>query len=188
MSLRVTEVNVEQQVKVPALGWLARLYLWACEQLYDELAWWYDVVSWVVSLGHWRSWQTGVWGEVNGQDILEIGAGTGALMVQGAQRGFGVVGVDNSSAMLTVAQRRLVNAHVTSPLLQGDGRTLPLRDQTFDTVVATFPARYIFDPATLAEMRRVLRKGGRLVILGLWVELHLGKIWPMVTPILWTTQ
>ena len=176
MRLKVTEVNVERNAVVPARGWLARLYLWACERLYAKLAWGYDVVSWLVSLGNWRRWQAGVWQEVRGQKVLEIGAGTGALLVQGTRRGLSLVGVDRSPAMLAVAQRRVAKEGIPARLIQGDGRALPLAAQAFDTVMATFPAGYIFDAATLAEMRRVLHDPGRLVILGLWVELHLGQV------------
>jgi ubiquinone/menaquinone biosynthesis C-methylase UbiE len=150
--------------------------LWACERLYDELAWFYDLVSWLVSAGHWRRWQAGIWQEVRGTRVLEAGCGTGAMVVQGAQRGLSMVGVDRSPAMLAVANKRIRQLQSDGQLLLGDGRALPLQHGSFDSVMATFPAGYILDPTTLAEMRRVLRPGGKVVILGLWVELHLGKV------------
>lgn len=168
------QVNVSQKGGVPKRGWLIRAYLWACEVLYHQLAWGYDVVSWVVSAGHWRRWQRGVWQEVRGTHVLEIGCGTGAMIVDGVARGFAVVGVDRSSAMLAVAQNRLVNWGGQCPLLQGDGRALPFGDGAFETVMATFPAGYILDEIALSEIHRVLTNGGRLVLLGMWVELRLG--------------
>lgn len=170
------EVNVEARGTVPAASWLARLYLWACNLLYSDLAWWYDRVSWLVSGGHWRRWQAGVWDEVRGNDVLEVGFGTGALLVQGAQRGYVMTGLDRSDEMQVVARHRLANAGIQARLLQGDGRALPLTTQAFDTAMATFPAGYILEGETLAEIHRVLRKEGRLVILGLWVEMHLGVL------------
>lgn len=176
MRRRVIEVNVDEKGIVPPQPWLARAYLWACERLYAEMAWTYDVVSWLVSGGQWRRWQASVWREVIGKDVLELGSGTGVLLAQGAARGHTVVGVDRSPEMLAVAQRRLTKASLLSAMVQGDGRALPLQDQVFDTVMATFPAGYILDVATLAEIRRVVRDGGRLVIVGLWVEVHVGAL------------
>ena len=176
MRRRVIEVNVPGKGIVPPQSWLARAYLWACERLYAEMAWSYDLVSWLVSGGHWRRWQASAWNQVIGQDILELGCGTGALLVQGVDRGYRGIGVDRSPAMLAVAQRRLAAAGVDVAMMQGDGSALPLPGQLFDSVVATFPAGYILDVATLGEIRRVLRDGGRLVIVGLWVELHLGAL------------
>lgn len=174
MRLGFKEVNVTSPVAVPQEGWLVRLYLWLCERLYHELAWGYDLVSWAVSLGQWRQWQNGVWREVRGHVVMDLGCGTGAMIVAGVRRGLAMTGVDHSAAMLAVAQRRLTGEELESPLLRGDGRKLPLRDGAFDTVMATFPAGYILDGETLAEVRRVLAPGGRLVILGLWVQLHAG--------------
>lgn len=170
------EVNVEARSTVPAASWLVSLYLWACDLLYSDLAWWYDRVSWLVSGGRWQRWQAGVWDEVHGNDILEVGFGTGALLVHGAKRGFVMFGLDRSAEMQEVARNRLASAGAQARLLQGDGRALPLAEQAFDTAMATFPAGYIFEGETLAEIHRVLRTGGRLVILGLWVELHLGAL------------
>lgn len=171
------QVNVIRNSAVPKQGWLVRAYIWACEVLYHELAWWYDVVSWCVSAGQWRRWQRGIWQEVGGRRVLEIGCGTGAMMVDGASRGVVVTGVDRSSEMLAVAQARLMKHGVTScALLQGDGRVLPFGDGTFDGVFATFPAGYIFEQATLTELHRVLASGGRMVLLGIWVDFRLGAL------------
>src|SRR5215210_4684678 len=108
MLLRGQEVNEEQRATVPPLRtWrqlLQLLYLWACERLYDELAWWYDGVSWLVSAGHWRCWQAAVWNEVRGHSVLEMGFGTGELIKQGMARGFSMVGIDRSAAMQAVAR------------------------------------------------------------------------------------
>lgn len=170
------QVNVPQERVVPRQGWLVRAYLWACEVLYHQLAWGYDVVSWLVSAGHWRRWQRGVWQEVRGQRVLEVGCGTGAMVVEGLARGFDVVGVDRSSPMLAVAQARLVERGKLCPLLQGDGRELPFAEGTFEAVIATFPAGYILELTTLSEIHRVLDQEGQLVLLGLWVDLRLGLL------------
>src|SRR3954471_24416179 len=107
MRSRFKEVNVKQKVKVPSRGWLANIYLWACERLYYEFAWAYDLVSWVVSASHWRRWQALVWRYIGGKKILEVGCGTGAIVLQGEHLGYTMTGVDRSPAMVALAQRRL---------------------------------------------------------------------------------
>lgn len=176
MRLSSKEVNVVQKIVVPQMDWLVRVYLWLCERLYHELAWGYDGISWLVSGGRWRRWQAGVWREIRGRSVLEMGFGTGELLVQGAPRNLQMVGIDRSPTMLAVASMRAQRAGIPICAIQGDGRILPFADAIFDTVVATFPAGYILAAETLVEMQRVLQPGGRVVLLGLWVELRLGKL------------
>ncbi len=143
-----------------------RAYLWACERLYAEFAWSYDTVAWGVSRGHWAAWRRGVLPWVQGSDVLEIGFGTGALLREMAAAGWQVTGVERSSAM----QRQAARGAGRRPLrIQAAAQQLPLSAATYDSVVATFPAPYIVDAATMAEVARVLKPGGRLVIGGLWV-------------------
>lgn len=54
-------------------------YYWLAERLYNELAWAYDPVSWLVSLGQWDVWRKGALDYLTGKRILEIGFGTGEL-------------------------------------------------------------------------------------------------------------
>ena len=58
----------------------------------------------------------------------------------------------------------------------GTGSNYRLPTAAFDTVLATFPAGYVLEESTLREARRVLTKEGRLVILGLWVQVDLGGL------------
>ena len=61
--------------------------------------------------------------------------------------------------------------HAALQGLQGKGSGAPISDAGFDSVVSTFPSDYITDPQTLAELARVLRPGGRLVVvLGGWLH------------------
>jgi ubiquinone/menaquinone biosynthesis C-methylase UbiE len=160
------------------MTWLGRLYMWATHRLYDELAWAYDVVSWCVSLGHWSGWRRAALHHVEGRRILELGFGTGELLSEMAEHGLEPVGLDASAAMHRVTARKMARSGLEVPRVRGVTQAIPLPDESFDSVVCTFPAEYILHPATLHEVARVLRSpdpvsrevGGRLVIVGLTVE------------------
>lgn len=155
---------------------IRRLYAWACERLYAELAGSYNLISWLVSFGQWDRWRRLALHHLHGERVLELGFGTGELLPHLAECSTLTVGLDLSPAMHNQAQRKLAQSDLALPLVQGRAQRLPFADQAFDTIVATFPAPYILEPTTLTECVRVLapplpagRGGGRLVIVGLWV-------------------
>jgi SAM-dependent methyltransferase len=152
--------------KLPLFG---RLYLWATHRLYDELAWTYDLAAWIVSTGRWDRWRRLALDYVAMQPVLEVGFGTGELLIQMARRNWRVVGIDPSSAMHRQTAAKMRRRRIVAPRHQGRVQALPYADQAFGAVVATFPAEYIVDPASLAEIHRVLRPGGRLIIAGMVV-------------------
>ena len=156
----------ETNHKLPALG---RLYLWATYRLYNEFAWTYDLVAWIVSAGRWRHWRQMALDYVQLQPVLEIGFGTGELLIEMIDRGWQVAGIDLSPAMHRVTARKLRQRGIAAPRLHGRAQALPYPDQTFGSVVATFPAEYIVDPASLSEFHRVLKPGGRLIVAGIVV-------------------
>lgn len=96
---------------------------------------------------------------------LEIGCGTGGLLVAAARSGRGVVGVDIASRWLVVARRRLADHGLSVPLVAADATRLPWPDETFDAVAADSILEHLDDPAAaLREWRRVLKPGGSLVV------------------------
>jgi SAM-dependent methyltransferase len=106
----------------------------------------------------------------NGEDVLDIGSGPGHLASEIALRvspGGVVHGVDPSTSMLAIAERRAASEHAARVRFgRGDALALPFPDASFDAVTATQVYEYVADmPAALAEARRVLRPGGRLLIL-----------------------
>ena len=147
---------------------LAAAYAWACEQLYHNLAWAYDVTSWGVSGGAWGAWRRLALEAGSGR-MLEIGFGTGELIASALQQRRSIVGLERSSQMQAIALGKLRRKCIPVPLVQGSALALPFAAAAFDTVIATFPAGYIIEPATLAECARVLVAGGRLVIAGVWI-------------------
>lgn len=159
-----------------ALPPVGRLYLWAAQRLYNELAWGYDLAAWIVSAGRWDRWRRMALDIVQQQPVLEVGFGTGHLLAAMAQRGWSAVGVDSSPAMQRQAAATLRRSGPFVPRLQGRAQQLPFADASFGSIVSTFPAEYIVDPASLAEFYRVLKPGGRLIVAGLFVSLDLD--WP----------
>jgi ubiquinone/menaquinone biosynthesis C-methylase UbiE len=101
-----------------------------------------------------------------GSSVLEVGIGTGGLLDELATRARRVIGVDHSPAMLEEARRRLTNGGVEGVELRlGEMTHLPLPDTAVECVIANMVLHHAADPpAVLAEMRRVLAPGGRLVI------------------------
>ena len=162
-------------MKQPEYNIFGRLYFWAANRLYQELAWMYDVVSWLVSFGHWASWRRDVLDYVTGDRILEIGFGTGELLMEMAAGGYNVVGLDRSWAMQHITDRKLKRAGIRVPCVQGVVQSMPFAAHTFGTIISTFPAEFILDQETLYETVRLLSlpkgesvtDGGRLVIVGL---------------------
>ncbi len=132
--------------------------------LYYELAWTYDLVSWVVSLGEWRRWQQAALPFVQGPVVLELGHGPGHLLAALQQAGFTVWGVDLSPFMGRRARRRLQKQGLSANLIQAQAQALPLPTAVCHTVLATFPTEYIVDPQTLAAVHRVLVGNGRLIV------------------------
>lgn len=145
-------------------GLWRRLVGFGFRLLYHEMAWSYDLVAWLVSLGQWRAWRQTALPHLVGERVLELGHGPGHLLVALAERGFRPVGLDVSPHMGRLARRRLRRARLTPPLVHARAQTLPFAAHSFDSVAATFPTAYIVDPATLKEVARVLRPGGRLVV------------------------
>jgi SAM-dependent methyltransferase len=101
-------------------------------------------------------------GDVAGRRILDAGCGSGPLSAALRDRGAVVSGFDASAGMLKLARRRLGD---DADLQVADlGRPLPYPDGAFDDVIASLVLHYLEDwKAPLAELRRVLRPGGRLI-------------------------
>lgn len=140
------------------------------ELLYHQLAWSYDIVAWLVSLGQWNRWVEAVIPFLAGDSILEIGHGPGHLQLQAQTENNRVFGVDLSPQMSKICRTRLTKHGLTPRLVLTTGMALPFRSNHFSSVVATFPSEYITSNETLNEVFRVLNRGGRFIILPMaWI-------------------
>lgn len=142
--------------------------------LYHQAAWTYDAVAWIVSAGHWQDWVSQARKFVRGERVLELGFGPGHLCLDLAREGFDTVGLDLSPQMCRRLNRKIeilkisgkLNGYAKLPsILRASGVEMPILSGTMDTVIATFPTEYIFFEKTARECYRVLRDGGRLVLL-----------------------
>jgi ubiquinone/menaquinone biosynthesis C-methylase UbiE len=132
--------------------------------LYHQFAWTYDLVADVVSLGRWQNWVQTALPHINGQ-TLEIGFGPGHLQLTLNERNIPTFGLDESPQMARQAAKRLRKNGVIPRLTRGYAQNLPFASGTFNSIVATFPAEYIFESKTLKEIQRVLTPTGQLVII-----------------------
>ena len=132
--------------------------------MFDGVAKRYDRTNDVLALGQTRRWRKAVVAAVAplaGEQILDLAAGTGTSSLPFAQAGATVVPTDFSLGMLQVGRRRQPRL----PFVAGDGMHLPFRTGVFDAATISFGLRNIHDRSVgLAELRRVVRPGGRLVV------------------------
>lgn len=141
-----------------------KFWLLIFQALYYPLAPFYDKISQYGFLGQWAKWQQAALPRIQGKRVLEIGCGTGALLKIMLERKYRAVGLDASPAMLKQARKKLKKAGLEGSLVRGKVQNLPFPDNTFETVVSTFPTSYIMGLESLTEIQRVLYPGGRLVI------------------------
>ncbi|WP_449349827.1 class I SAM-dependent methyltransferase [Streptomyces shaanxiensis] len=102
-----------------------------------------------------------------GQRVLDMGCGTGRFTVPMAELGADVTGLDLSRAMLDMARDKLSAQGLEADLREGDMAALPFPDESFDVVTSMLALMHIplqDRPAVFAEVRRVLRPGGRMLL------------------------
>lgn len=166
--------------------------------MFDSIAPTYDLLNRGTSLGIDTIWRKRMIAELDPQKhqrILDVATGTADVAIQtilrtGAQH---VTGVDLSEGMLAYGRKKVSAAGLDGRIVleQGDSERLPYADASFDAVTVAFGVRNFENlEKGLAEMRRVLRPGGKLVILEFsripyapvrWgFNLYFGKIMPLI--------
>jgi demethylmenaquinone methyltransferase / 2-methoxy-6-polyprenyl-1,4-benzoquinol methylase len=135
--------------------------------MFDAVAARYDLTNDVLSLGQTRLWRRAVARAVDAQPrarVLDLAAGTGSSSLPFAAAGAFVVACDFSLGMLRVGKHG-THGHPELSFVGGDALRLPFADASFDAVTISFGLRNVSDiDAALAEMARVTRPGGRLVV------------------------
>lgn len=138
--------------------------------LYTRLAWLYDIVAGIVSLGMWQSWVACTLPYLNGPVILELGHGSGHLQALLAERENVIFGIDVSRQMGRLAMKNIPTGKF-SLLTNGDVHNLPYKSGSFNEIVCTFPTNYITADQVLLEIQRVLVHKGKLIILPMaWIK------------------
>jgi demethylmenaquinone methyltransferase/2-methoxy-6-polyprenyl-1,4-benzoquinol methylase len=152
--------------------------------VFDSVAGRYDLMNDVMSVGLHRVWKAFAVRHANirpGMKVLDIAGGTGDLAKAFAQRA-GTSGevwlTDINGSMLAEGRNRMLDAGLTLPLAQCDAERLPFPSAHFDLVSVAFGLRNMtHKDAALAEMARVLRPGGRLLVL------EFSRIWQPLGPL-----
>ncbi len=141
--------------------------------MFDAIAGRYDLLNDILSAGQVRLWRRAVariTGAGPGQRVLDLAAGTGTSSLTFTAAGADCVACDFSLGMLRAGYSRLTGGKSREQqgrlgFAAGDALRLPFRDGAFDAVTISFGLRNVADPGqALAEMLRVTRPGGRLVV------------------------
>lgn len=154
---------------------------------YDRVARIYDRMEGLMEWRSFRKWRSLVW-EIVGpeaKEILEVGVGTGKNLPY-YPREVQVTAIDLSGRMLARARQRAEQLGLNIELLHMDAQALAFADESFDVVVSTFVFCSVPNPVLgLLEIKRVLRPGGRAVLLehmrprSPW----LGKLFDLLNPL-----
>lgn len=139
--------------------------------MFEAIAWRYDLLNRLLSLGldrRWRLEAARLALEKRPQRILDVATGTAdlALGLKRYRPEAEVVGVDFVPAMLKLARRKAAQQGLAVRLEEGDGLNLPYPDESFDALTIAYGLRNFADyQQGLSEFYRLLRPGGRLVVL-----------------------
>jgi len=113
----------------------------------------------------WKTWLKQALPHIKGPRVLEVSFGTGFLLTQYADE-YDTDGIDYNEKMVAVASQNLKRKGIAARLQQGNVEVLPYGDDTFDCVVNTMAfSGYPDGHRAMSELHRVLKPGGRLVII-----------------------
>jgi len=139
------------------------------EKVFDQVAGRYDLMNDLMSFGLHRLWKAFAVSVARiraGERVLDVASGSGDLARAVAARGAEVWMSDINGPMLARGRDRMIDAGLMIPAVRCDAERLPFADAQFDCVSVGFGLRNMTrKDAALAEMRRVLKPGGRLVVL-----------------------
>ncbi len=141
-------------------------------RMFNDVSGRYDFLNHFLSAGidrHWRKRTIGISRLRDGELFLDVACGTGDLSIEAAKKNPSrIVGVDFAEKMLRIFVKKKKGLEVGGGIdaIQGEAEKLPFADETFDATAVAFGVRNFGNlKAGLTEMRRVLKKGGRVVVL-----------------------
>lgn len=151
---------------------------------FDKIAKNYDRLNHIMTFGLDRRWRKLAARQLSGPlfpsstgarvppwAVLDVACGTGDLSIELLKRGYSVTGIDLSEEMLEIAKQKTATANSQFSILNfqlGNAESLPFLDASFDAVTCAFGIRnFVHLEKGLEEMTRVLKPGGRMVILEL---------------------
>jgi demethylmenaquinone methyltransferase/2-methoxy-6-polyprenyl-1,4-benzoquinol methylase len=138
-------------------------------QVFDSVAQRYDLMNDLMSLGMHRAWKHFAIRVARirpGERVLDVATGSGDLARALSERGADVWMSDVNHRMLSLGRDRTLDSGRMLPAVQCDAERLPFGEHTFDCVTVAFGLRNMtHKERALAEMKRVLRVGGRLIVL-----------------------
>ncbi len=146
-------------------------------KLFDNIAPDYDRLNHILSLNIDKGWRRKAVKEIidtiEPLNILDVACGTGDFTIEIARKsaeGSKVTGIDLSEGMMKIGREKIAEAGVKAVMVQGDCESLTYEDDTFDRISVGFGVRnFEHLEIGLGEMNRVLKKGGKLVVLELSV-------------------
>jgi SAM-dependent methyltransferase len=141
----------------------SRLLRFLFQVMYGPGAQFYDPFTRIAFAGEWRRWQlTALRALPVDGVVVELGCGTGDFAAIAAEAFDAWIGLDISQEMISVAKHH--NCPPTPMFVRASAAEMPLRNELADGIVATFPTSAIFELGVAAEIRRVLKPDGKLVV------------------------
>ncbi len=156
-------------------------------EMFSSIAPTYDFLNHYLSFNIDKLWRKKAVSMLEGDSLLDVATGTCDIALEASSKMKHIVGVDLSMGMLNVGKRKVMGKNIE--LVCAPAESLPFCDNSFDNITIAFGIRNIPDKiSALYEFRRVLKKGGRLVILefnkpvnkgfGVLYELYSNKLLP----------
>jgi len=131
-------------------------------QVYGLIATGYDLFVKILPI--WKGWICQILPHIQGDRVLEVSFGTGYLLTRYAGK-YETYGIDYNEKMVATAKKNLAARNLGAKLQQGNVEALPYEDEYFDTIVNTMAfTGYPDGVKAMSELHRVLKKGGRLVM------------------------
>jgi demethylmenaquinone methyltransferase / 2-methoxy-6-polyprenyl-1,4-benzoquinol methylase len=154
----------------------------AAQTLFAPLGETYDRYARLLSFGQDPRWRSFLVSRIEARPedtVLDVACGTAAVSMELARRyGCRVVGIDQSAEMLAAGRSRVDAAGLGGRIELREGRAedLPFQDASFDALTFTYLLRYVDDPAaTMRELARVVRPGGRIAMLDFFVPAGIAR-------------